>query len=106
MSDNIQNTGELERKIKDKETLLIEAESRRITGWMPLLISLGIVIAMAIKIPRSGVYIVITGFGLLYFGINVWRLYSAENRRKEIESELKEYRDIKAELLESSIVKE
>jgi hypothetical protein len=53
---------------------------------------------MSIKIPNSEVYVVITGFGLLYFGINIWRLYRAKKQKKDIESELKEYRDKKVEL--------
>jgi hypothetical protein len=98
--------GELEQKIKRGETLLLEAKSKGVTGWMPLIISLGIVIAMAIKIPNSGVYLIITGFGLLYFGFNIWRLYSAEKQKKQIESELEEYRNKRAELQVSLAGKE
>ena len=94
----ITELGDLEQKIKRGETLLLEAKSKGVTGWIPLIISAGIVIGMAIKIPNSGIYLIITGFGLLYLGFNIWRLYRDDKRKKEIESELQEYRDKKAEL--------
>jgi hypothetical protein len=96
--DNKMDIEELERKIKNGEALLINVESKRMAGWIPLILSLGLVIAMFIKIPRGGIYVIITGCGLLYLGFNIWRLYSAEKQKKETESELKEYRDKKAEL--------
>jgi len=39
-----------------------------------------------------------TIFGLLYVGVNIWRLSTAEKQKKEIKPRLKEYRDKKAEL--------
>jgi hypothetical protein len=84
---------DLEKKIKESEEMLIEANSNRFSGWIPLIISLGIVVSMAIKIPRSEIYLIFTIFGLLYFGFNLWRIYSAHRRKEEIESKLREYRD-------------
>ena len=94
----ITELGELEQKIKRGETLLLEAKNKGVTGWMPLIISLGIVISGIIKIPNNGGYLILTGFGLLYLGFNIWRLNAAEKQKKEIESELQEYREKKAEL--------
>jgi len=96
--DGITDIRDLEKKIKESEVMLIEANSSRFSGWIPLLISLGIVVSMAIKIPRSEIYLVITIFGLLYFMFNIWRLYSANRRKEEIESKLKEYRDKMAKI--------
>jgi hypothetical protein len=105
--DNITDIEELEEKIKGGEALLIQAESKRTGGWIPLIISLGIVIYMAMKIPRYGfIYVLITGLGLLYLGFNIWRLFSADNQKKKTQSELKEYRDRKAILQASLTVKE
>ena len=107
MNDNLRNAEigeitdieELERKIKDDEKLLIHAESKRTAGWLPLLISFGLVIYMCMKILSGGfIYMIITGFGLLYLGFNIWRVYSADKQKRETESELKECRDKKAEL--------
>jgi hypothetical protein len=89
---------ELEQKIKNGEALLIKIESKRMAGWIPLIISFGIVIAMLIKIPGGGIYVIISGCGLLYLCVNIWRLISAEKQKKETEYELKEYRGKKAEL--------
>jgi hypothetical protein len=105
--DNITDIEELEEKIKGGEALLIQAESKRTGGWLPLIISLGIVIYMAMKIPRYGfIYVLFTGLGLLYLGFNIWRLFSADKQKKKTESELKEYRDRKAKLQASLTVKE
>jgi hypothetical protein len=101
MDDNLRaitEPGELEQKIKHAEILLLEAKNKGVTGWMPLIISLGIVISGVIKIPGNEGYWILTGFGLLYLGFNIWRLYRAEKQKKEIASELEGYRNKKAEL--------
>jgi hypothetical protein len=102
---HITDIEELERMIKEKEKLLIIAESKGTTGWIPLVISVAIVITMAMKIPDSGLYLIITGFGLLYLGFNIWRLISADKQKKELKYQLKECQDKKAELQASLIVK-
>jgi hypothetical protein len=101
----ITDIGELERKIKESETLNIQAEGKKTTGWIPLIISLGIAFSALIKIPSGGIfYVVMTILGLLYVGVNIWRISSAEKQKKEIEFRLKEYRDRKAELQVAKIV--
>ncbi|HZU86744.1 MAG TPA: hypothetical protein VFF78_04645 [Anaerolineaceae bacterium] len=89
---------ELDQKIKECETLLLQAKTKSMAGWIPLLISLGITIAMFIKISNHAVYALVAGLGLLYFGLNVWRIYSAEKQKKELESLLSAYQARKAEL--------
>jgi hypothetical protein len=102
----IKDIEELERIIKEKEKLLIIAESKGTTGWIPLAISVAIVITMGMKIPDSGMYLIITGFGLLYLGFNIWRLISADKQKKELKYQLQECEKKKAELQASPTVKE
>ena len=103
--DSITDIEELERLIKEKEKLLIIAESKGTTGWIPLAISVAIVITMAMKIPDSGMYLIITGFGLLYLGFNIRRLISADKQKKELKYQLIECQDKKAKLQASLIIK-
>jgi len=93
--DKITDIDELEKKIKESEILLAGV---KFDGWIPLIISLGVVISMAVKIPKGEIYLVFTGVGLLYLGFNVWRVYNAITKQEEIETRLKKYRDKKAEL--------
>ena len=98
MNENLR-AQELEQKIKDGERLLLEAQSNRMNGFIPLIASIGIVIAMGVKIPRGGfIYILLAVIGLLYLCFNIWRLYSADKKIRQSESKLKEYRDKMAEL--------
>lgn len=104
--DQITDIEELERFIKEKEKILIIAESKETTGWIPLAISVAIVITTAMKIHDSGMYLIIMGFGLLYMGFNTWRLVSADRQKKEIKYQLKECQDKKTELQTSQTIKE
>jgi hypothetical protein len=104
--DHITDIEELERILKEKEKLLIIAESKGTTGWIPLAISVAIVITMGMKIPDSGLYLIISGFGSLYLGFNIWRLISADKQKKELKYQLKECQDKKTELLAAQTVKE
>ena len=65
---------ELEGKIKESEVLLAEANRNRFSGCLPLLISLGVMLTMAVKIPGGDIYVIMTMAGMLYFGFNLWRL--------------------------------
>ena len=105
--DKITDLGELEQKIKESERLLLQAKSNRMSGFIPLIGSIGIVIASGLKIPSGGlIYLLITVIGLLYLCFNVWRLYSADNKIRQSESKLKEYQDKKAELHSQPPIKE
>jgi hypothetical protein len=108
-TSKITDIGGLEQKIKEGEALLMQSKSYPTDGLIPLIISFGILIYVAAKIPRSEVYLILTGFGLVYLGFNIWRMYSANKQKKEIEfkikSKLKEYQDKRAELREASVEK-
>jgi hypothetical protein len=96
--DQITDVGELEKKIKESETALINAKSQAFAGWVPLIGSLGILITMAIKVLNSEIYLVITLAALLYVAFNIWRLYHADQQKKEAEARLEQYRQKLAEL--------
>jgi hypothetical protein len=96
--DQITNVAELEQKIKNCEKSLLLANNEKTANWIPLLISAGIAITTAIKIPFSEIYWIIMFLALLYLAFNIWRMYNAEQKKKNIESELKEYLDKKIEL--------
>jgi hypothetical protein len=97
--DSITEVAELERRIRDGEKLLIQVKSKATTGWISLVVSIGIVIAMAAKVlTYGGVYLIIAAFGLVYVAINIWRIVSAGQEKKVIESELEAYRSWKADL--------
>lgn len=97
--DKITDLRTLDQKIKEGERLLTEAQSNRISGFLPLIGSLAIVIAMGMKIPRGGLpYVLLTFLALLYLCFNVWRIYSADKRFRQRESKLKAYRVRKKKL--------
>ncbi len=64
MNDNLRNaeidkmtdTEELERKIEDGEQLLIQAESKRTAGWLPLIISLGLQYLRQNQVKQEGLF--------------------------------------------------
>ncbi len=89
------NIEELEQKIKEGEILLAQ---ERTSGWIPLIGSLVIAFYLGIKIPRSEIYLVLTGLALLYLGFNIWRVVNAQKNVKELEAKIQEYRDKKAKL--------
>jgi len=89
------NIDELEKKIKEGEILLAQ---ERMSGWMPLIGSLIITFYLGIKIPRSEIYLALTGLALLYLGFNVWRVVTAQRKAKELEARIKDYQDKKTKL--------
>jgi hypothetical protein len=93
------NVDELEQKIKQGEILLAQ---ERTSGWIPLIGSLIITFYLGAKISSSEAYLVLTVLALLYVGFNVWRVISAQKNVKELEAKIKEYRDKKAKLENSS----
>ncbi len=101
--DNMTDIVEIDQRIKANEAQLFQKKTE---GWLPLILSIGIVIYMALKISLSEVYLIITGFGLLYLGFNIWRVYRAKQQKNEIEIRLNFYRKKKSELLSSQTVKE
>jgi hypothetical protein len=115
MSDNSQNVGEggteidesldipaLEQMIRDAEAQLNQVKIKRNAALIPIAISAGIVIHMALKIPLNENYVIIAFAGLLYFGLNIWRFYNAEKQKDEIEATLNKYRGKKAEITSTS----
>ena len=101
-SDKIMTIAALDQKIKECETLLLLAKNKSMAGWIPLLISLGIVITMVVKISGHAVYALVAILGLFYFGLNAWRIYSAEKQKKELASRLSAYLARRAELQSQS----
>lgn len=87
--DIIKRIGEVERKISDGEALLRRTSNAGIYGWIFL------VIGILLLIFLGGILKIIA---IVVIGGSVWRLYSAEKYKKEIESGLREYRGEKAEL--------
>lgn len=98
--------GALEQKIKQCEKSLNEQKSSLMFGWMPLMVSIGIVIFSAVKITWHYAYLLMVLFGLLYSVFNVWRLYRANQRRLKFDTALKQYQDQKAALQASMTGKE
>jgi hypothetical protein len=92
----------LEQMIKDAEAQLNQVKSKRIAALIPIAISAGIVIHMALKIPLSEYYVIIALAGLLYFGLNIWRFYNAQKQKDEIDAKLSKYREKMEELSSSS----
>jgi hypothetical protein len=75
---------------------------KRNAALIPIAISVGIVIHMALKIPLNENYVIIAFAGLLYFGLNIWRFYNAQKQKDEIEATLNKYRGKKAEITSTS----
>jgi len=86
---------ELEQKIKEGEALI---QQERFSGWIPLIVSIGIAFGMGIKIPSSAVYLLITFLALLYMGFNIWRIVNAQINIKKLEKKVQEYREKKSKL--------
>jgi hypothetical protein len=89
------NTSELKQKIKEGEVLLAQ---ERMSGWIPLIVSVFIVFSAGVKILQSEIYLFITVLALLYMGFNIWRVVKAQRNVKRLEVKIKEYREQKARL--------
>ena len=87
--DIVKRIGEVERRISDGEALLRKAGNAGKLGWLFL------VVGIILLVFLGGGFKII---GLLIIGASIWRLYSAEKYKKEIELGLREYRGEKAEL--------
>lgn len=82
--------GEIERRISDGEALISRTNDISIVGWFFILIG-----AILIIFKGSEIGIVI---GILMIGASIWRIYKADQMKKEINNDLREYRGQKAEL--------
>lgn len=85
----VTNIAEIEGRIADGEALMRRAGSASIIGWIFLVVGLLLI----------GAY---WPLSVLIMIASIWRLYSVEKYKKEIENGLREYRVQKAHYLSSS----
>jgi len=88
--DRMTDTREIDRRIKDRTTLLREAEGYKAIVWIMLVVAL--FVALSNKLYMVPILL------LFYLGRHFWRLHSAQKQIEEIKPELEEYQYKRAEL--------
>ncbi len=88
--DRMTDTREIDRRIKDRTTLLREAEGYKAIVWIMLVVAL--FVALSNKLYIVPILL------LFYLGRHFWRLHSAQKQIEEIKPELEEYQYKRAEL--------
>jgi hypothetical protein len=81
-------TEELELKIKTEEETYLKVVARRNTGWLPLVVSIGLLIYIASKLTLNLMYLLLAGVCLLYLGLNIWRVLQGNRQKKQLETAL------------------
>lgn len=93
--DNPVDMGDLERRIKDAEARLSKLETKRTVSWMMILFSISIIVFVGGPITKV--------FGVIYLGINAWRLMRAGEDKAQIEEQLRAYQGQRAGVQPSAV---